>query len=525
MSVLRRLRLQDLTITNALTCSGVASLNSLTVTGNSDLSGHLTVSEDVTLQKRLILQGQLQAASSATFSEQVTISGPLLSTAPATFTSTVEVQGALSVNGATSLGEADCSSLAVAGDSTIGGNLAVTGAVNLSSTLTTTGATTFGEDVHIAGSLTADGASTFGDSLTVGGALTTTGASTFQGSVSLANQLTVGGQATFQSSASVGAGLTVGGQTTVQGALQVNNDASVTGSLEVNGNVHHQGNLTVEGDVSVEGSLITKHQEQVFVGDSHFVINAGGSSAGASASGITSIFQIDAVLAANSSASFNGEDETVSGRFSLPAGSPEIPSTYDDHLVSVSGASPYDGIYLLDISNPAAPRLYSTDADGVDWTTRLPFLDAVSWGAGTASTTLQQFPNMTISIVRVSHLLTDSYGAMWWARGASKSDFWAGGVSSYARVGVDGGSSTFKALSSNGSVDFAVTALAVPGITATLNANDKLGTARKIINNSGGICTVAAPAGNTIDGLNVYELEDQEYIIVTKYEALKYAII
>lgn len=524
MSVLRRLRLQDINVTNTLTCDGVANLSSLSVTGNSDLSGTLTVSEDATLNKRLLLQGQLLAASSATFSNQVTISGPLSSTAAATFTSSVDVQGTLSVDGASSLGATECASLSVAGNSTIGGSLAVTGASTLSSTLTTSGAASFGEDVHVSGSLSANGASSFGDSLTVGGALTTTGAATFQSSVALTDQLTVGGQATFQSNASVGAALTVGGQTTIQGALQVNDDATVTGALEVHGNVHHQGNLTVEGDVSVQGSLITKHQEQVFVGDSHFVINAGGSSVGSSSSGITFVYQIDAVLAANSQVTFNG-DASVTGRLTLPPGSPAISSAYADHLVSVSGASPYDGIYLLDLSDTSAPRLYSTDGNGVDWTTRIPFLNSVAWGAGASVTTLEQFPNMTVSVVRVSHLQTDSAGGMWWARGAEKSDFWSGDVSNYARVGMDGGTSTFKALSSSGVVEFAVTALAVPGITATLSATDKLGTTRKIINNSGGDCLVVAPPGVTIDGLNTYELEDQEYIIVTKYEAQKYAII
>jgi hypothetical protein len=92
-------------------------------------------------------------------------------------------------------------------------------------------------------------------------------------------------------------------------------------------------------------------------------------------------------------------------------------------------------------------------------------------------------------------------------------------------MGLDGGSTTFHTLSANGSVDFSVTALASSGIVATLNAHDKLGSTRKIINNSGGTCTVSAPAGQTIDGLNTYTLYDQEYIIVTKFDGDKYAIV
>ena len=525
MSVLRRLRLQDITITNSLDCVGLATLGSLSVTGNSDLTGHLTVSEDTTLQKRLILQGALEAFSSATFSNHVTISGPLTSTASASFSNTVNVDGALTVSGSTTLGGTTCSNLTVTGDSTLTGDLTVSGPVTLSSSLSTSGAATFGENVDVAGSLSVVGATTFSENLTVGGALITSGTTTFQGSVDLGDELVVAGVATFQSNASVGADLSVGGQTTVEGALQVNNDATVTGSLTVDGNTNLSGNLVVEGDVSVKGSLITKHQEEVFLGDSHFVINAGATSTGASASGITSVFQVDAVLASEAAVTFHGDDPTVAGKFSISSLTSQQVTEYDGCLVSVSGSSPYDGIYLLDGSNGSSPRLYSTDADGVDWVTRLPFLSAVSWGPGLSVTTSEQFPKMTISVIRVSHLLTDSTGAMWWARGASRSDFWSSGVSLYARVGMDGGSTAFHVLSSSGSVDFAVTALAVANVTATLNANDKLGTTRKIINNSGGMCTLAAPAGQTIDDLNTYELEDQEYIIVTKYDIDKYAII
>jgi hypothetical protein len=337
----------------------------------------------------------------------------------------------------------------------------------------------------------------------------------------------------LEGAAVIDGALSVGQVTTLSDSLQVGLGTDVTGDLSVTQNSRYKDNLVVDGDLLVHGAMRTRHKEEVFLGDSHIVLNSGAVAVGALSSGFASVYSVDQVLCSDALVGFLGATGSAPGRFSIQDLSEAAVTQNDGRIVSVTGGSPYDGLYLLDGSDGAAPRLYSTDSSAVDWTLRMPFLNAVTWGpsgsgGGSVSDRLiaedVQAAGVSVAIVKVSHFLADSTGAVWFARGGSGSDFWSQqGHTSYTRLSVDGGDTSFAQLAANGVLDKATTSLTTGGIVAYLSPDDELGVTRKIINNSGASCTISAPQGQNIDGLPSFTLQNNESITLTKFDENKYA--
>lgn len=373
--------------------------------------------------------------------------------------------------------------------------LTVSDATILQSTLDVTGNTTLNSDLHTVGDVVFD------------------------------NTLTVSQLAAFNACVAISEELIVGGATDLQN------------TLDVQGKAHFMSDVSVDGDLHVNGSIITRHQEEVFIGDSHLVLNSGGTTVGSSASGTCSIYAIDRVLASDYAVEFvgdeNGVPATGSGfiRIVQKTGRPIDPlliAAWDKCIVSVTGQSPYDGLYIFDGSDVTKQRLCShrPDANGVDvdWALRMPFLKSPQWGPGTLTNIAL---HMTLSLVRISHIMTNNQGLLSWCRGATSDDFWdpTAGISLYVPLSMQGGLSEYQTMSASGTVHATVVALLVPGITATLDSADALGITHKIFNKSTGVCTIAAPAGQTIDGVNSYLMDDRSHIVVTKVASGEYAIM
>lgn len=134
------------------------------------------------------------------------------------------------------------------GNTAIAGTLAVTGATNLSS-LITSGAATIG------GALNVTGATTLTGNLTVPGNLAVTGTSTLTGATAVTSTLGVTGASTLASvgvtgAATVGTTLGVTGVSTLASAV-VTGAVTVGTTLGVTGNATLAANLTVNGDTTL----------------------------------------------------------------------------------------------------------------------------------------------------------------------------------------------------------------------------------------------------------------------------------
>lgn len=366
------------------------------------------------------------------------------------------------------------------------GNSAVTGLATIGQTLDVTGKTTLNDDLHTVGNVVFD------------------------------NTLTVAQAATFQDSVTIAVDLNVAGATILQD------------SLDVRGQALFLKDVTVDGDLHVNGSMITKHQEEVFIGDSHLVLNSGATQ-GTSDSGICSVYAVVNVLASDAEVVFEGDaggvTATDSGFFSIAGVTldPVLVASLDKAIISVTGKSPYDGLYLFDAADTAKPRLYST-ANSVNWALRMPFIKSPQWGPGKATSTAF---HITLAQVQISHFMTSGKGLLSWCRGATSDDFWDTTLNQtlYVPFAMQGGITEYQTLLVSGQVTSTVAVLLGTGITATLSTTDKLGQSHKIFNDSAGTCTIQAPTNQTIDGYASYSMEDQTHIVVTKVAAGKYAII
>lgn len=517
-----------------MTSQGTASIATLSVDGDTTIAGTLVVAEDVLFSKDLHLNDQLISSAPASLGGAVAVNGPLLVSGAATLKDTniagaFSVPDAYDVSGALSIG----STLTVSqsGQAQVGGSLSTTGPVVLSG-LTVNDTVTLSSSAAALQALGVDGPSTL-QAVSLDGALSVAGSASFADEVDVTGGVSVGGSVGLGGAAVIDGALSVGQGTTLSDSLQVGLGADVTGDLSVTQNSRYKDNLVVDGDLLVHGAMRTRHREEVFLGDSHIILNSGAVAAGALSSGFASVYSVDQVLCSDALVGFLGATGNASGRFSIQGLSAAAVTQNDGRIVSVTGGSPYDGLYLLDGSDGAAPRLYSTDSSAVDWTLRMPFLNAVTWGpsgggGGSVSDRLiaedVQAAGVSVAIVKVSHFLADSTGAVWFARGGSRSDFWSQqGNTSYTRLSVDGGDTSFAQLTASGVLDKATTSLTTGGIVAYLSSDDELGVTRKIINNSGASCTISAPQGQNIDGLPSFTLQNNESITLTKFDGNKYA--
>jgi len=197
------------------------------------------------------ISGFLNVGGTLAVVGNTSIGGTLIQTGAATFDSNVSVSGTLNV----------------AGNTSIGGTLIQTGAATFASTVTVVGAAALKSNVTVGGTLDVAG------NTSVGGTLFVTGAGTFDSTVSISAGLVVGGTATVVGAMSIGGALSVGGATNllstvtvvgatgflstvrVSGAATMASTLDVAGNVSVGGTIFATGDITFDGDVSVSGDV------------------------------------------------------------------------------------------------------------------------------------------------------------------------------------------------------------------------------------------------------------------------------
>ena len=143
--------------------------------------------------------------SNITIEGNADIQGTLSVSGAATFKSTVTVEGAGTFKG----------DVSVSGNTRIGGTVTVAGAVSLASTLSVGGAT------NLASTVTVVGAAALKSTVTVGGAANFGSTVTVEGATNLASTVTVVGAGTFKSNVSVSGNMNIAGNTSIGGTVTI----------------------------------------------------------------------------------------------------------------------------------------------------------------------------------------------------------------------------------------------------------------------------------------------------------------
>jgi len=143
--------------------------------------------------------------SNITVEGNADIQGTLSVSGAAVFKSTVTVEGAGTFKG----------DVSVSGNTRIGGTVTVAGAVSLASTLSVGGAT------NLASTVTVVGAAALKSTVTVGGAANFGSTVTVEGATNLASTVTVVGAGTFKSNVSVSGNMNIAGNTSIGGTVTI----------------------------------------------------------------------------------------------------------------------------------------------------------------------------------------------------------------------------------------------------------------------------------------------------------------
>ena len=143
--------------------------------------------------------------SNITVEGNADIQGTLSVSGAAVFKSTVTVEGAGTFK----------DDVSVSGNTRIGGTVTVAGAVSLASTLSVGGAT------NLASTVTVVGAAALKSTVTVGGAANFGSTVTVEGATNLASTVTVVGAGTFKSNVSVSGNMNIAGNTSIGGTVTI----------------------------------------------------------------------------------------------------------------------------------------------------------------------------------------------------------------------------------------------------------------------------------------------------------------
>ena len=345
-----------------------STLASLAVTDNATVGGTLAVTGASTFTGAI-------SGSSATLSSTLGVSGAS-TLASAAITNAATVGGTLGVTGATTLastlgvtGASTLSSATITNAATVGGTLGVTGATALSSTLsagasTLSSATVSGAlsaaSASISGALSA-GTSTLGNT-SVGGTLGATGAVDFDSTLNVDGASTLN-SAVITNGATVGTTLGVTGAATfgntlgVTGAATRSNNLSVAGistltgavtassTLGVTGVANFANDVNVTGDLTVTGSVISRGEVDVIIRDAFLDLAFGDFSGGVSSGGFTVSmnkavgFVAETVTDFTAGAGATDPSFTVSGATAFAVG--------DIVAITLAGPSENDGLFAV----------------------------------------------------------------------------------------------------------------------------------------------------------------------------------
>jgi hypothetical protein len=253
-----------LAVTGATTITTDASLNSkMIVGGDVSMNSRLFVGGDVSMNSRLFVGGDVSLNSALSIVGATTLTNT-------TINSTLNVTGATTVPSLNILSNLTGTTLRVAGQSILSGDISmnskliVGGNVTMNSKLAVTGATTINaltvtDNANIGGTLGVTGKTRFNTDVSMNSTALVTGDVSFNSNLNVATNTTIGGTLRVTGATTASSTLAITGAATVSGILGVTGKATFAANATFNGNVDISGNLSVVGSTILSNISITNN--------------------------------------------------------------------------------------------------------------------------------------------------------------------------------------------------------------------------------------------------------------------------
>ena len=197
--------------TSVYTMTAADTFSNITVEGNADIQGTLSVSGAATFKSTVTVEGAAVVSGAASFLSGVSVSGALVAKGTNTFAGANTFSNTVTVAGVAGFK----SHVNVSGNMSIGGTTSITGAALFASTVTVGGAGTFKDSVSVSGNVN------IGGTVTIAGAVSLASTLSVGGATNLASTVTVVGAGTFKSNVSVSGNINVAGNTSIGGTVTI----------------------------------------------------------------------------------------------------------------------------------------------------------------------------------------------------------------------------------------------------------------------------------------------------------------
>ena len=142
------------------------TFSNITVEGNADIQGTLSVSGAATFKSTVTVEGAAVVSGAASFLSGVSVSGALIAKGTNTFAGANTFSNTVTVDGIAGFK----SHVNVSGNMSVGGTTSITGAALFASTVTVVGAGTFKSNVSVSGNMNIAGNTSIGGTVTIVGA-------------------------------------------------------------------------------------------------------------------------------------------------------------------------------------------------------------------------------------------------------------------------------------------------------------------------------------------------------------------
>jgi len=142
------------------------TFSNITVEGNADIQGTLSVSGAATFKSTVTVEGAAVVSGAASFLSGVSVSGALIAKGTNTFAGANTFSNTVTVAGVAGFK----SHVNVSGNMSVGGTTSITGAALFASTVTVVGAGTFKSNVSVSGNMNIAGNTSIGGTVTIVGA-------------------------------------------------------------------------------------------------------------------------------------------------------------------------------------------------------------------------------------------------------------------------------------------------------------------------------------------------------------------
>ena len=197
--------------TSVYTMTAADTFSNITVEGNADIQGTLSVSGAATFKSTVTVEGAAVVSGAASFLSGVSVSGALVAKGTNTFAGANTFSNTVTVAGVAGFK----SHVNVSGKMSIGGTTSITGAALFASTVTVGGAGTFKDSVSVSGNVN------IGGTVTIAGAVSLASTLSVGGATNLASTVTVVGAGTFKSNVSVSGNMNIAGNTSIGGTVTI----------------------------------------------------------------------------------------------------------------------------------------------------------------------------------------------------------------------------------------------------------------------------------------------------------------